>query len=99
MKKIQKFALVYQCGLANVFKVDSFSPTNDKRKAKRIYQGNFTITAAICVGIAFCQNTEVATFSCNQAGDITESEWTLGLDDCPFRDSAMEIYHNTTKAS
>ena len=83
-----KFALVYQAGIANVFKVDSFGCLRAKRgKQARWCQSSFHSCEWFCRGV-IAAGGELKTYSCNRAGDVADCTWTAGLDDCPFRDEA-----------
>lgn len=76
---MSRFHLVYQAGIANVFRHES--------TPQRVYQGDFRTAEAMCRGILLSHG-EVKMWSCNRAGDITRETWTPGLVDCPFRDNA-----------
>ncbi len=80
-------ALVYQAGIANVFSCDVLATTPGKRNAKRLLQHAFVACEWFARG-AQAAGAIVAVYSCNKAGDIADLEWTRGMDDCPFRESA-----------
>jgi hypothetical protein len=75
----QKIVLVYQCGIANVFEVDRFSRSPERRNARRLLQRDFDscIWFARGLGAAGCV---VRTASCDVAGDCAEQPWTAGKD-------------------
>lgn len=95
MSKLRpKYAvLVYQVGIANVFVVKSLNLADYGRKARRVYQGSFleAIRFAQGMGEAGCI---VRTAACNQAGDITNSQWTEDLDSQPFSDKLVDLHIN-----
>ena len=84
---MDKAVLVYQAGIANVFRVTSFNMSNYGRDAARLVQADFRTCENIARGLQMAGVT-VRVASCNRAGDIAEAQWTSGLDDCPFRDNA-----------
>lgn len=75
------FALVYQTGIANVFKITEVSPTENVRQL--ILQSDFH-TAETLVRGAKMAGAKTAVFACNMAGDITNQNWTCNLDSQPF---------------
>jgi hypothetical protein len=95
------FVLVYQGGLANLFRVPSsyvnplFSwsqlDASQQRLASmdtvRVYQGDFRTAEAMARG-AILAGAEVRIASRNVAGDVKLHWWAHGLSDCPFRDEA-----------
>ncbi len=87
---IEKAVLVYQAGIANVFRVDKFSLTSDGRNAKRLYQGCFREAAFYAMGLK-AAGASVATSACNRAGDIVDSEWSDNLDEQPFSDKFIIV--------
>lgn len=91
--KIEKAVLVYQGGIANVFAVDCFNMSPFGRNARRLMQRDFKSCRLFASGLA-AAGVKVITASCNQAGDIAESQWTEGVDDCPCRNQAIEIRAN-----
>jgi hypothetical protein len=80
------FVLVYQSGIANLFRVPSFDGYTEGAN-QRVYQGEFRTAEAMARG-AILAGAQVRVASCNHAGDIAESVWAQGLSDCPFRDVA-----------
>jgi len=96
-----KFALVYQCGIADVFAVDEHllcaKGRNGKlRNARREVQSDFRSCEVFCQGL-IRGGAVVLVASCNRAGDISDCTWTSGLDDCPFRDEARPVFTKSEK--
>ena len=81
----QRVVLVYQAGIANVFKVDTFALDNDGRNAVRVYQGDFHSAVMLCRGMEL-MGAAVKTAACNRAGDIAEADWSDNLEEQPFSD-------------
>ena len=79
--------LVYQAGIANVFEVSSTQLTN----RKRLMQGDFRSCEAFARGIK-AAGVKVSTWACNQAGDITDSEWSNDLESQPFSDKFNPVF-------
>ncbi len=92
----QKMVLVYQCGIANVFEVDCFNLSHYGRKAKRLYQGTFHGAENFAMGAGAAGATVMTAF-CDQAGDISDSTWTEGIDGI-FSDQRVEIRLNTASS-
>lgn len=88
---MKRAVLVYQAGIANVFEVKSFNMSSFGREAKRLVQADFRTCEAFSRGLA-AAGVKIATASCNSAGDIINSTWTEGLEDCPFRDNARPVW-------
>jgi hypothetical protein len=82
-----RLVLVYQAGIANLFRVPSFDTVEG---AERAYEGDFRTAEAMARGAALA-GADVRYASCNRAGDIAALEWTRGLADCPFRDKASPV--------
>jgi hypothetical protein len=77
------FALVYQAGIANVFRIDCANLEVFGRNAQRIYQGDFRTAEAIAFGLGMA-GAIVHTMACNRAGDIIDATWTDDLESQPF---------------
>ena len=77
------YYLVYQGGIANVFK-DVFSTTTITKT--RILQDNFNNCEFFCRGLL--QGGQVVRVAwCNEAGDIIDRIWHFGkFEDAPFHD-------------
>lgn len=88
-----KYFLVYQAGIANVFKVKAFNLADYGREAQRILQSDFQTCKAFCFGLAQA-GAIVRTAHCNQAGDIIGSLWSEDLDNAPFSDKIVNINRN-----
>lgn len=86
-----RFALVYQGGIANVFRVESSNLKPDGRNAERVHQGDFRSAEAIAFGAGLA-GAIVHTFACNLAGDITNATWTDGLEGQPFSESFYPVF-------
>lgn len=87
-----RIMLVYQAGIANVFRVAVFNLAADAggladgdRQAQRIYQGDFRTAESICYGMGLA-GAIVRSAACNRAGDIAGQTWTEDLDAQPFSD-------------
>jgi hypothetical protein len=89
-----KIMLVYQGGLANVFKVDCFNLGLFGRNAKRLYQGTFNDSEMVVYGLSLGGAT-IHIAGCNRAGDISEMDWTEDLDNLPFSDKFKGMPLNT----
>ncbi len=80
---MKRVMLVYQAGIANVFEVDCFNLAPFGRNAKRVMQHAFSPCENYARGRGDAGDI-VRTVGCNQAGDITDSQWTDNFDDLPF---------------
>ena len=76
-------AIVYQAGIANVFKTRYTTPPL-KRKAQRLLQGSFAECEAFIRGLS-AAGVGVYCAMCNEAGDITDREWMYDITNAPFR--------------
>ena len=85
-KRNKKYALVYQAGIANVFRVNCFNQANYGRNATRILQLDFHTCEMFCTGLMEA-GAKVARFYCNQAGDITNSRWDTTEENAPFTEA------------
>jgi hypothetical protein len=81
--KQQRFALVYQAGIANVFKVDCWNLQSFGRNAMIVLQGDFRTCETFTNGLAYGKHL-VESFACNMAGDIANQPWNGDLDSAPF---------------
>ncbi len=81
--QIRRAFLVYQAGIANVFRVDSYNLADSNRNAERIFQGSFQGAVHFCRGLAVA-GVGIKTAACNMAGDIRGMVWTDDLDEQPF---------------
>lgn len=83
-KTSDKYVLVYQAGIANVFRVNAFTVAHPiKRNAVRVVQSTFRPCEWFCRGLA-AAGAEVRVAACNMAGDIAQQTWTGDLDAQPF---------------
>jgi hypothetical protein len=80
-----RYVLVYQAGIANVFRVTSFNLADYGRDAVRLVQSDFRSAEAFARGLAAAGGI-VKSAACNRAGDITHEKWTDDLDSQPFSD-------------
>ena len=88
--------LVYQAGIANVFLVDAFNLNADGGKSggvQRLLQSTFSECEMFVRGMARA-GASVRTAYCNQAGDISGSQWFSDLDNAPFSESQHPITAN-----
>lgn len=86
------YALVYQGGIANVFRCDWNPRTSNpfERGAVRLLQGTFEECYWYCRGISQAGHS-VVTMACDQAGDITNAEWTTDLENQPFAERLRKV--------
>ena len=87
-----RVALVYQAGIANVFRVNCFNLGPFGRDAMRIYQGDFRGAEMLALGMAMAGSI-VQTLACNQAGDIQEAQWSDDLEAQPFSDKFNPVFY------
>jgi hypothetical protein len=80
-----RYVLVYQAGIANVFRVTSFNLADYGRDAVRLVQSDFRSAEAFARGLAAAGGI-VKSAACNRAGDIAREKWTDDLDSQPFSD-------------
>lgn len=85
--------LVYQAGIANVFRVASFNLADYGREARRLYQGDFDGAVSFARGLGAAGFT-VRTAHCNQAGDVAGATWSEDLDAAPFSDRLVDLRIN-----
>jgi hypothetical protein len=87
----QRYALVYQAGIANVLKVDTFNLLPQFRISERVLQGSFSECEAFCNGLKLA-GMRVKTFACNKAGDIADQVWSTNLEEQPFSDKFKPVF-------
>lgn len=75
-----KFVLVYQRGIANVFRVDSLNLTPYGRQAIRAFQGSYERAEAVALGLKIAGCT-VGTCHCDLPGDVVDAKWRFGKGD------------------
>ena len=85
-----KVFLVYQAGIANVFKVDSFNLADYGREATRLHQGSFDSARYFAQGMG-AAGAVVRSAHCNEAGDIARRHWSEEWDSAPFNPSPLTI--------
>jgi hypothetical protein len=89
---MKRFAIVYQCGLANVFDVShsgdmpEIGPFTDESKKmyksrKRLLQGSFRDCEQYMRGAVASGKVESLIFHCDMAGDIALQNWEKGIGD------------------
>ena len=83
---MNKAVLVYQAGICNVFKVDSFNMADYGRNAVRMIQSDFSSCEHFAAGLGAAGVT-VRVAGCNMAGDIAGQTWTNDLESLPFSES------------
>jgi hypothetical protein len=89
-----KIMLVYQGGIANVFRVESFNLADYGRDAVLLFQHAFEPCIAFANGCGAAGAT-VKTAACNRAGDVRKARWTEDLTSQPFAGSLVRVEHNT----
>lgn len=85
-----RVVLVYQAGIANVFKVQSFNMADYGRDAVRVFQGDFRTAEAIAHGMGLA-GAIVRTAACNRAGDIVSATWSDDIEAAPFSDKFRPV--------
>lgn len=90
-----KYALVYQCGIANVFEVETLNLSPDGRNAKRIMQSDFRSCEMFALGLKHA-GCYIYSAYCNMAGDITNQPWNSKLSDAPFSDKFHPVFSDET---
>jgi len=89
--KIRKVVLVYQGGIANVFRVQCFNADPFGREANRLVQADFRTCETYAAALAYA-GFQVATMHCNQAGDVINSKWSENLEEAPFSDQFRPVW-------
>ncbi len=87
---IKRVVIVYQAGIANVFRVDRLTGDPEGRNARLLYQGDFRAAEMMALGLRLA-GVMVTSMACNEAGDVQDRRWT-DLDDAPFRDKMNPIF-------
>jgi hypothetical protein len=88
-----KVMLVYQAGLANIFKVKYFNLSPSLREAERILQDDFRTCESVAFGMGLA-GAIVRTAACNAAGDIKELRWSDDLNMQPFSNKFRPVTMN-----
>jgi len=85
--------LVYQAGIANLFKVDCFNLDKFGRNAQRLYQGDWRSAEMMAHGAGLA-GAVVMTAACNMAGDIRDAKWTDDLEAQPWSDQFHPVFYS-----
>ena len=85
-----RIMLVYQAGIANVFKVNCFNVADYGRDARRLLQSDFRTCESFALGCA-AVGAIVRSVHCNMAGDIISAHWAEDLDAAPFSDQFSPV--------
>ena len=93
MSKALRIMLVYQVGIANVFRVTSFNLADYGRNAVRLKQSDFRTCESFSLDMA-AAGAIVRSAQCNQAGDIARAQWSETLGDAPFSESQHPVKAN-----
>ena len=86
----RRYVLVYQAGIANVFRVSCFNLSPYGRDAVRVRQADFRSCEAFARGLAEA-GALVHSAACNAAGDIADAAWTDDLESQPFADRFQPV--------
>lgn len=89
----QKFWLIYQYGIANLYRVKDFVPERASREAQRVYQGDFQTAEAMARGAGLA-GAIIRSGCCMSAGDASLMNWHLNPAENPFRDCAKPVTMN-----
>jgi hypothetical protein len=73
----QTYALVYQAGIANVFRLRT---AGEAEVRERVRQDAYAPCEAFCAGLLEAGQT-VLVFHSDHAGDVTNAEWSGGAGD------------------
>jgi hypothetical protein len=75
-------ALVYQCGIANVFILDTYQrpESPEGRMARRVLQHAYSPCEFFARGMATA-GARVRSYHCDEAGDIADRPWVKGCGD------------------
>lgn len=88
----QRFMLVYQGGITNLFRVESFNLSDFGRNAQRVFQGDFRTAQYMAHGAGLA-GAVVMSVACNQAGDIRCAQWSDDLEAQPFSDQFAPVFY------
>ena len=91
--EIKKAMLVYQAGIANVFKVDCLNLASFGREARLLWQGTFRECIMYASGL-IAAGVIVRTAACNQAGNIINAKWSENFQEQPFSDAIVILQGN-----
>ena len=88
---IERAMLVYQGGISNVFAVKSFALKAEERDAPvRLMQADFRTCEAFTRGMSVA-GAAVRSAHCNMPGDVALHDWSLDLDEAPFREQMHPV--------
>lgn len=87
----KKYALVYQCGIANVFEVKCFNLSTFGRDAVRCIQNDFRSCENFARGLML-GGAQVMSLHCPEAGDITNAQWKDDLWNAMFTQDMNPVY-------
>lgn len=81
--------LVYQAGIANVFRVENFGLSRtDRGEQKRMLQHAFDACGWYVRGMVDA-GAEYRVAVCNMAGDIADREWSYDLESAPWNEKFL----------
>lgn len=91
--KFARYALVYQAGIANVFRIgNDLDPHGedtvvaDDQYPTRIRQGAFSSCEDFCAGLVE-RGAKVYALHCNMAGDVAFQNWSWDLSEAPWNEN------------
>jgi hypothetical protein len=91
----ERFALVYQCGIANVFRLDRMAADPRRRgQTRRVMEHAYSPCEWYCLGLARA-GARVETYHCDEAGDIAGRPWNPGPGDL-WSESKRPVYSPAT---
>lgn len=96
--KFERAMLVYQAGIANVFRVDCFNMCNFGRNAIRLIQTSFNGAEYFADGLV-AAGVKVGSCYCNECGDISEKVWKEDLENAPFSKDMNPIWNGVENGS
>lgn len=88
--RFERAVLVYQGGIANIFRVSSFNLSDYGRDAFRLWQGDFRTAHVYALALRDA-GIKVKACACNRAGDISKETWTIDLESQPFSDHFLTV--------
>lgn len=86
------FMLVYQGGIANLFRVASANLADFGRDAQRVFQGDFRTAEHMAHGAGLA-GAVVHSVACNQAGDVAKARWNGDLLGQPFSREFHPVFY------
>ena len=94
--RVKRAVLVYQAGIANVFRVDAFNMSDYGREAHLMIQADFHTCEVYARALARC-GTVVRSAWCNMAGSIAACQWkevSVTGGEGPFSDKWHPVISN-----